>query len=109
MTDADATGLQFGQGVLAQILASAITGVSVSVLACPADTIRSKLMNNGPSSPQPLHKSFRDCVVSTWRSGGITAFYRALIPMYMREAPYYLIMWNTLELLNHFRKVAVGS
>ena len=31
------------------------------------------------------------------------SFYRALIPMYMREAPYYLIMWNTLELLNHFR------
>lgn len=47
---------------------------AVSVLACPADTIRSKLMNNGPSSPQPLYKSFRDCVVSTWRSGGITAY-----------------------------------
>ena len=34
MTDADAADLQFGQGVLAQILASAITGVSGSAHGC---------------------------------------------------------------------------
>ena len=30
------------------------------------------------------------------------------IPMYLREGPYYFVLWNALALLRHFRAVALG-
>eukprot|EP00286_Rhodomonas_abbreviata_P029307 CAMPEP_0181299786 /NCGR_PEP_ID=MMETSP1101-20121128/6537_1 /TAXON_ID=46948 /ORGANISM="Rhodomonas abbreviata, Strain Caron Lab Isolate" /LENGTH=349 /DNA_ID=CAMNT_0023404969 /DNA_START=354 /DNA_END=1403 /DNA_ORIENTATION=+ len=93
----------FGAGFAPVAFASCVTGITVALLACPADTMRSKMMNHGPSAPQPLYTSLPDCFAKTYRAGGISAFYAAVMPMYMREAPYYIIFWLTLEGLKSLR------
>ena len=98
-----------GPGVLAQLAVSAVTGVSVVLLTCPADTVRSKLMNFGPSSPQPQFSGITDTVTKTWRQSGLRGFYSAMVPMYLREGPYYFVLWNALAGLRHLRAVAIGS
>jgi len=92
-----------GAGLAPVFFASCVTGITVAFLACPADTLRSKMMNNGPSAPQPLYSSLADCFRQTYRAGGIPAFYGAVWPMYLREAPYYVVFWLTLEGLKMLR------
>jgi hypothetical protein len=98
-----------GPGVLAQLAVSAVTGFTVVLLACPADTVRSKLMNFGPSSPQPQFTGIWDTVTKTWRQSGPRGFYSAIVPMYLREGPYYFVLWNALAVLRHMRAVAIGG
>lgn len=91
------------------IILAAITGISVVLIVSPADTVRSKLMNNGPSSPNPKYTGIVDTVSKTWQQNGLRGFYGAVVPMYLREGPYYLVMWNVLALLRHMRAVAVSG
>jgi hypothetical protein len=98
-----------GPGIVAQLAVSAVTGFTVVLLACPADTVRSKLMNFGPSSPQPQFTGIWDTVTKTWRQSGLRGFYSAIVPMYLREGPYYFVLWNALSGLRHMRGVAMGG
>ena len=96
-----------GPSALGQLAVSAVTGVSVVVLGCPVDTVRSKLMAEGPSSQQPRYNGIMDTVRKTWMERGVGGFYSSIVPMYLREGPYYFILWNVLAVLRHLRTVAL--
>jgi hypothetical protein len=68
-----------GSGAMAQLGVSAVTGVSVVLLSCPADTVRSKLMAHGPSSPQPQYSGIMDTIRKTWAGNGIRGFYGSIV------------------------------
>ena len=96
-----------GPSALGQLAVSAVTGISVVVLGCPVDTVRSKLMAEGPSSQQPRYNGIMDTVHKTWMERGVGGFYSSIVPMYLREGPYYFILWNVLAVLRHLRTVAL--
>ncbi len=87
------TNLHFEDNTLCFFSASVISGFFSSVLSCPADVVKSKLM----SDTNNIYKGVLDCYVRTIRNDGFPAIYRGFIPTWMRLGPWHLIFWLTSE------------
>ncbi|CAG7821343.1 unnamed protein product [Allacma fusca] len=83
-----------------QLLAGFIAGFWAAVLACPADVIKARMMN------QPLDKNGRgvyykgtwDCLIKIMKNeGGFFRMYHAFPPMWMKNGPFAVIFWTTYE------------
>jgi solute carrier family 25 uncoupling protein 27 len=86
---------------LVQLLAGFVAGFWAAVLACPADVIKARVMN------QPVDENGRglyyrgtlDCLLKIVRNeGGFFRMYHAFPPMWMKNGPFSVIFWTTYEL-----------
>lgn len=88
-------------GIGAHTLASVMSGLSATVLSCPADVVKTRMMNQGvhsnPSSP--LYTSSIDCLRKTVRGEGVMALWKGFLPTWMRLGPWQFVFWVSYEQL----------
>ena len=80
--------------------ASVMSGFCSTILSCPADVVKSKLMSGAGGT---AYSGVLDCYVKTVQRDGFLAIYRGFIPTWMRLGPWHLIFWITSE---NLRKMA---
>jgi len=80
------------------ISAGFCAGFVASCTSTPVDTIKTRLMNSNPGQ----YKGPVDCLLQTVRNEGPMAVYKGFVPTFVRQAPYLVVMFVTLEQLKGF-------
>lgn len=75
-----------------RLTASAISGVSVSIISLPFDNVKTKFMKmkKGPDGNFP-YAGFFDCFAKSIKNEGVTGLWAGLGTFYMRIAPHAMI------------------
>lgn len=94
------------------IISSLISATFASLITCPADVIKTRLMNmksisinpnftqNGNQPKQQLlYNGVIDCFVKTYKTEGIRGFYKGLGATIGRLGPHTIVLWNVQELI----------
>ncbi|CAN6248840.1 unnamed protein product [Urochloa humidicola] len=82
----------------AHTLASVASGLSATTLSCPADVIKTRMMNQGKEG-QALYRSSYDCLVKTVRHEGMAALWKGFLPTWARLGPWQFVFWVSYEKL----------
>lgn len=85
---------QMADSYVAQTIASLMSGFAAAVLCCPADVVKTRVMNE-----PDLYKGSVDCFVKAVKQEGVFALYKGFFPCWIRLAPWYLTFWLTYEQL----------
>ena len=92
-----------GDSLSARFLAALTGGVITSLVGCPFDVIKTRLMNQGGfgagQQKAELYSGFLECAWSIVRVEGIFALWKGLLPVYCRQAPFNLLNYLILEQL----------
>lgn len=88
----------FEDGNSCYVVAGGVSGFCSTLLSCPADVVKSKLMSGHGN----MYRGVIDCYVRTIRENGFMAMYRGFIPTWLRLGPWQLIFWTTTENLKKF-------
>ncbi|KAL3690707.1 hypothetical protein R1sor_004358 [Riccia sorocarpa] len=83
----------FSDNVVTHILSALGAGFIAVCVGSPVDVVKSRMM--GDSTGQ--YKGTVDCFVKTFKSDGITAFYKGFVPNFGRLGSWNVIMFLTLE------------
>ena len=75
-------------------MASVCSGFVASVCCCPADVIKSRMMQT--NSP---YNNIGSCIIGTVRKEGLPSLYKGFFPIWFRLAPWQLIFWVSYEKL----------
>ncbi|KAL6838343.1 hypothetical protein ACP4OV_031847 [Aristida adscensionis] len=81
----------------AHTLASVASGLSATTLSCPADVIKTRIMNQGEG--KALYRNSYDCLVKTVRHEGVTALWKGFLPTWARLGPWQFVFWVSYEKL----------
>ena len=81
---------------LRQMAAALATTVSIN----PIDVVKTRVMNMKPGQ----YSGPMDCVMQTIRAEGPLALYKGFVPTFVRQAPYVMVMFLTLEQIKGFWK-----
>mmetsp|Transcript_21824 Transcript_21824/g.40894 ORF Transcript_21824/g.40894 Transcript_21824/m.40894 type:complete len:304 (+) Transcript_21824:87-998(+) len=82
------------------ISASFIAGFVASCTSTPVDTVKTRMMN----APSGKYTGPVQCALDTVRQEGPMALYKGFVPTFVRQAPYLVVMFVTLEQLKVFFK-----
>ncbi|RCV33855.1 hypothetical protein SETIT_7G116500v2 [Setaria italica] len=82
----------------AHTLASVASGLSATTLSCPADVIKTRMMNQGKEG-KALYRNSYDCLVKTVRHEGATALWKGFLPTWARLGPWQFVFWVSYEKL----------
>jgi solute carrier family 25 (mitochondrial uncoupling protein), member 27 len=82
----------------AHTLASVASGLSATTLSCPADVIKTRMMNQGKEG-KAMYRSSYDCLVKTLRHEGVTALWKGFLPTWARLGPWQFVFWVSYEKL----------
>lgn len=93
-----------GDNIYAHTLASVMSGLSATALSCPADVVKTRMMNQAGCEGGKLiyHSSF-DCLVKTLRFEGLRALWKGFLPTWARLGPWQFVFWVSYE---KFRNIA---
>ena len=80
------------------LLSGFLAGFVASCTSTPADTVRVRLM----SAKAGTYSGPVDCIVKTVRAEGPLALYKGFVPTFVRQAPYVVVMFLTLEQIKRF-------
>ncbi|KAG2401934.1 hypothetical protein LR48_Vigan09g104100 [Vigna angularis] len=90
--------------VYAHTLASIVSGLAATSLSCPADVVKTRMMNQAAKKEgKYLYNSSYDCLVKTVKVEGIRALWKGFFPTWARLGPWQFVFWVTYE---KFRKFA---
>ncbi|XP_057428255.1 mitochondrial uncoupling protein 3-like [Lotus japonicus] len=90
--------------VYAHTLASIMSGLAATSLSCPADVVKTRMMNQADKKEgKLLYNSSYDCLVKTVKLEGIRALWKGFFPTWARLGPWQFVFWVSYEKL---RKVA---
>lgn len=89
-----ATG-KFREGYLTHFTASFLAGFVATVASNPVDVVKTRIMNQKLTAP--LYSGQIDCAMKTVRSEGIFALYKGFVPTFVRQAPYVIVTFMSLE------------
>ncbi|XP_047157662.1 mitochondrial uncoupling protein 3 [Vigna umbellata] len=90
--------------VYAHTLASIMSGLAATSLSCPADVVKTRMMNQAAKKEgKYLYNSSYDCLVKTVKVEGIRALWKGFFPTWARLGPWQFVFWVTYE---KFRKFA---
>ncbi|KAJ1404790.1 Mitochondrial carrier protein [Sesbania bispinosa] len=90
--------------VYAHTLASIMSGLAATSLSCPADVVKTRMMNQAAKKEgKVLYSSSYDCLVKTVRFEGIRALWKGFFPTWARLGPWQFVFWVSYE---KFRKFA---
>lgn len=92
-----------GDNNLTFIGASIFSGFFSTVLSCPPDVIKSRMMSSGGEGGMK-YKGVLDCYVRTIKNDGMMALYRGFFPIWFRLGPWQLIFW----IVNENLRKAIG-
>jgi solute carrier family 25 (mitochondrial uncoupling protein), member 27 len=82
----------------AHTLASVCSGLSATTLSCPADVIKTRMMNQDKVGTD-LYRNSLDCLVKTVRHEGLTALWKGFLPTWGRLGPWQFVFWVSYEKL----------
>ncbi|KAJ4843955.1 Mitochondrial uncoupling protein 3 [Turnera subulata] len=84
--------------IYAHTLASIISGLCSTALSCPADVVKTRMMNQGASNAgKVIYKSSYDCLVKTVRVEGLRALWKGFFPTWARLGPWQFVFWVSYE------------
>eukprot|EP00126_Sphaerothecum_destruens_P006453 Sdes_comp19362_c0_seq1m10605 len=79
-------------------IAGGVSGTVNSILSCPIELMKTRLQVQGSSSANPtLYKGPLDCLVKTWKAGGLRGCYHGMTATLIREAPSYAAYFASYE------------
>ncbi|KAJ7943438.1 mitochondrial uncoupling protein 3 [Quillaja saponaria] len=80
------------------------TLASATVLSCPADVVKTRMMNQAGSRERKImYSSSYDCLVKTVRIEGLRALWKGFFPTWARLGPWQFVFWVSYE---QFRQIA---
>ncbi|KAL6650802.1 hypothetical protein ACP70R_009727 [Stipagrostis hirtigluma subsp. patula] len=82
----------------AHTLASVASGLSATTLSCPADVIKTRMMNQGKEG-KALYRNSYDCLIKTIRHEGVSALWKGFLPTWARLGPWQFVFWVSYEKL----------
>ncbi|KAK3042389.1 hypothetical protein RJ639_002435 [Escallonia herrerae] len=90
--------------IYAHTLASIVSGLSATALSCPADVVKTRMMNQAVNEEgQVKYKNSFDCLVKTVRLEGSRALWKGFFPTWARLGPWQFVFWVSYE---KFRQIA---
>ena len=79
--------------VCAHTLASMMSGLCATTLSCPADVVKTRMMNQAGEE----YRGFLDCIAKTVRKEGLKALWKGFFPTWARLGPWQFVFWVTYE------------
>ncbi|XP_059655825.1 mitochondrial uncoupling protein 3 [Cornus florida] len=90
--------------IYAHTLASIMSGLSATALSCPADVVKTRMMNQMVSDEGNVkYRNSYDCLVKTVRVEGLRALWKGFFPTWARLGPWQFVFWVSYE---KFRQIA---
>lgn len=90
--------------IYAHTLASTMSGLAATALSCPADVVKTRMMNQAATNEgKVLYNSSYECLVKTVKVEGIRALWKGFLPTWARLGPWQFVFWVSYE---KFRKIA---
>lgn len=90
--------------IYAHTLASIMSGLSATTLSCPADVVKTRMMNQAAGEEGKIkYRNSYDCLVKTVRVEGFKALWKGFIPTWARLGPWQFVFWVSYE---KFRQIA---
>ncbi|KAK8522883.1 hypothetical protein V6N12_056576 [Hibiscus sabdariffa] len=88
--------------IYAHTLASIMSGLSATTLSCPADVVKTRMMNQAVGKEGNLmYKSSYNCLVKTVKIEGLTALWKGFFPTWARLGPWQFVFWVSYEKFRH--------
>ncbi|EDW88865.1 mitochondrial uncoupling protein 4C [Drosophila yakuba] len=96
--------LDLQDGLPLRFLSSMCAGLTASVLSCPADVIKSRMMNQpvDDSGRNLYYKNSIDCLRKLVREEGVLTLYKGLMPTWFRLGPFSVLFWLSVEQLRQW-------
>ncbi|KAK1419922.1 hypothetical protein QVD17_29362 [Tagetes erecta] len=90
--------------IYAHTLASMMSGLSATTISCPADVVKTRMMNQvvGVDGKVKYRNSY-DCLIKTVRFEGFRALWKGFFPTWARLGPWQFVFWVSYE---KFRLIA---
>lgn len=85
--------------VYAHSLASIASGLASTTLSCPADVVKTRMMNQACGREPTLYKNSFDCLLKTVKFEGIMALWKGFFPTWARLGPWQFVFWVSYEKL----------
>ncbi|KAH7845354.1 hypothetical protein Vadar_001033 [Vaccinium darrowii] len=93
-----------GDNIYAHTLASVASGLSATALSCPADVVKTRMMNQTVSNEGKVrYRNSFHCLVKTVRVEGLGALWKGFFPTWARLGPWQFVFWVSYE---KFRQAA---
>ncbi|XP_059317351.1 mitochondrial uncoupling protein 3 [Lycium ferocissimum] len=90
--------------IYAHTLSSIMSGLSATTLSCPADVIKTRMMNQAADKQGNCkYRNSFDCLVKTVRVEGLKALWKGFFPTWARLGPWQFVFWVSYE---KFRQIA---
>eukprot|EP00850_Spirogloea_muscicola_P006606 SM000031S11615 [mRNA] locus=s31:719788:721008:+ [translate_table: standard] len=86
--------------IFAHTAASVMSGLCATTLSCPADVVKTRMMNQaarGPAEGAPMYRSSIDCLMKTVKAEGIFALWKGFFPTWARLGPWQFVFWVSYE------------
>ena len=80
-------------GMGPQVVAALACGVVSTVVSCPLDVVKTRLMNARPGQ----YKGPNDCLLQLLRTEGAKSLFKGIVPTWQRQAAWNGIFWMSLE------------
>ncbi|KAL6547079.1 Mitochondrial uncoupling protein 3 [Orobanche minor] len=89
--------------IYAHTLSSIMSGLSATVLSCPADVVKTRLMNQSAEKNKIKYRNSYECLVKTIKIEGLRALWKGFFPTWARLGPWQFVFWVSYE---KFRLIA---
>jgi len=86
-------------GVLGGVVIGGTSGTLAVTCTYPSDVLRRRFMMQGIGGERTIYyTSLWDAIVKMWKFEGLAAFFRGLVPAYLKVVPSTAVSWGTIEL-----------
>ncbi|KAL1551053.1 Mitochondrial uncoupling protein 3 [Salvia divinorum] len=90
--------------IYAHTLSSIMSGLSATALSCPADVVKTRMMNQSASVEDKIkYRNSYDCLVKTVKIEGLRALWKGFLPTWARLGPWQFVFWVSYE---KFRQIS---
>lgn len=91
--------------IYAHTLSSIMSGLSATALSCPADVVKTRIMNQQTASGDGKlkYRNSFDCLVKTVKVEGLGALWKGFFPTWARLGPWQFVFWISYE---KFRRIS---
>lgn len=92
-------------GLPTHVAASCTAGLVASIASNPIDVIKTRFMNmKVDATGTPAYRGALDCAVKAVRAEGVLALYKGFLPTVMRQGPFTIVLFVTLEEIRHLTR-----
>ncbi|KAL8518665.1 hypothetical protein ACS0TY_009856 [Phlomoides rotata] len=86
--------------IYAHTLSSIMSGLSATALSCPADVVKTRMMNQAAVEENKIkYRNSYDCLVRTVKIEGLRALWKGFLPTWARLGPWQFVFWVSYEKL----------